>query len=154
MSEIDWNVELRKASREFDGLPPESSPAEVRARVAAEREEQRKQDAVGNAVVTWVRLLLVVSLAVALKYWPYARACGPGLFAYVAAEVVILVGALWVVTCTWRYRMAKTHAFAMMLMLGALGLLEMEILPRVGYAKVSVTNPVTVWCADWRPLGK
>jgi hypothetical protein len=154
MSEIDWNVELRKASREFDGLPPEPSPAEVRARIAAEREEQRKQDAAGNAVVTWIQLLLVASLLAALRYWPYERACGPGLFAYVGTEVVILVGAIWIFTRTWRHHMAKTHAIALMLMLAALALLEVEILPRVGYAKVSATNPPTVWCADWRPFGE
>ena len=148
MSEIDWNVELRKVEREFDGLPPALSPAEVRAKLAAEREELRKQNATGNAVVTWARLLLVVSLIVALKSWPYARDCGLGLFAYVATEVVILVGALWVATCTWRHRMAKTHALAMMLVLGALGLLEIEILPRVGYATISGAKPVRVRCAD------
>src|SRR5476651_1565311 len=71
VSEIDWNVELRKVEREFDGLPPALSPAEVRAKLAAEREELRKQNATGNAVVTWARLLLVVSLIVALKSWPY-----------------------------------------------------------------------------------
>lgn len=152
MSEIDWNVELRKVEREFDGLPPEPSPAEVRARIAAEREAQQEQDAMGNAVTTWARLLLVSSLVGALYLWPYSRECGPGLIGYIGTEVVLLIGALWVIVYTWRYRMVKTHAIALLLMLGALALLEMAILPRVGYAKVDPANPPTVWCADWQPF--
>jgi hypothetical protein len=152
MSEIDWNVELRKVEREYDGLPPEPSSAEVRARLAAEREAKQKQDAMGDAVATWARLLLVVSLAGALRFWPYPRDCGPGLFGFIATEVVMVIGALWVVVCTWRYRMAKTHALALMMVLGALALLEIEVLPRVGYAKVDAASPPQWWCSDWRPF--
>ena len=40
MSEIDWNVELRKIEREYDGLPPEPSANALRARRAAELRER------------------------------------------------------------------------------------------------------------------
>jgi hypothetical protein len=152
MSGIDWNVELRKVERQFDGLPPEPSPAEVRARLAAEREAKQQQEVMGNAVMTWARLLLVVSLAGALKFWPYPRECGPGLFGYVATEGMLVIGALWVVVCTWRHRMVKTHALALMMVLGGLALLEIEILPRVGYAQIDTARPPQWWCSDWRPL--
>jgi hypothetical protein len=152
MSEIDWNVELRKVERQFDGLPPEPTSAEVRARLAAEREAKQQQDAMGNAVATWARLLLVVSLAGALRFWPYPRECGPGLFGYMGTEIVMVLGALWVIACTWRHRMAKTHALALLMLLGGLALLEIEVLPRIGYARVDGANPPQWWCTDWRPF--
>jgi hypothetical protein len=151
MSEIDWSQELRKVERQFDGLPPEPSPAEVRARLAAEREAREKQDAAGNAVSTWARLLLVASLAVALVSWPYPRNCGPGLFGYLAKESMLVVGALWILACTWRHRMARTHALALGMLLTGLALLEIEVLPRVGYARAEAARPPGWWCADSRP---
>jgi len=46
MGEINWLTELRKIEREFDGLPPEPTPMELRARRAAEqarREASRRR---------------------------------------------------------------------------------------------------------------
>jgi hypothetical protein len=34
---VDWNAELRKIEHEFDGLPPEPSAAQLKAKRAAER---------------------------------------------------------------------------------------------------------------------
>ena len=41
MGEINWLTELRKIEREFDGLPPEPTPTELRARRAAEQRAER-----------------------------------------------------------------------------------------------------------------
>ena len=148
MGEIDWNTELRKIEREFDGLPPEPTPTQVRARRAAElrAEKLRKERATLRGVLA--RLLPVVVLAGAIVLWPYRRDCGPGLLAYMSAEGVIIVGGLWLVACTWRARMAKTHGAALILVLWGLMLIGHQILPRIGYAKTDAANPARWWCAQ------
>jgi len=44
MGEINWLTELRKIEREFDGLPPEPTPMELRARRAAEQRAERLRE--------------------------------------------------------------------------------------------------------------
>jgi len=83
----------------------------------------------------WARLIAVAILSGAILWWPYGRSCGLGLAAYLAATAMIIVGGLWVVACTWICRMARTHAIAMLLALWGVGLIAVEVLPRVGYAK-------------------
>lgn len=145
MSDVDWNTELRKIEREFDGLPPEPSASEIRARRAAEqRAEQRRKDRAVKLGVQ-ARLLLVAVLAGAVVIWPYARECGTGLLAFMGAEAVVVVGGLWVVACTWRARMARTHGVALVLVLWGVMLIGHQILPRIGYAKTDPAAP-----ARWR----
>lgn len=146
MSEVDWNTELRKIEREFDGLPPEPSPAELRAKRAAERraEERRRERAAKLGVQA--RLGLVVVLAAAIVFWPYRRECGVGLFAYMGAEGMVVAGGLWLMVCTWRSRMAKTHGVALGMILWGLMLIGHQILPRVGYAKSDPGKPPQWMC--------
>lgn len=147
MSEIDWNVELRKVERAFDGLPPEPTPEERRAQRAAEQQARQRREESAAVVGAWARLLLVTALVGALYSWPYPRVCGAGLFAYLGAESLVVVGGLWVAACTWRTRMAKTHILALTMVLLGLGLLQVEVLPRIGYAKVDDANPPQWSCA-------
>lgn len=148
MSEIDWDVELRKIEREFDGLPPTPSAGELRARKAAERrEKQRKEERIA-ALGAWGRLVLVAALAAALYWWPYLRACGPGLFAFLGAESMVVAGGLWVVAFTWRHRMARTHALGMLVVIAGLALILAQVLPRVGYARTDPAHPPQWWCTS------
>ena len=150
MTEIDWNTELRKIEREFDGLPPEPSPAELRSRRAAERraEERRKERTTRLGVLA--RLTLVVALAAAIAFWPYRRECGAALFAYMGAEAMIVAGGLWLMACTWRSRMAKTHGVALLMLLWGLVLIGHEILPRIGYARSDAADPPRWVCLTER----
>jgi hypothetical protein len=146
MTQIDWNAELRKIEREFDGLPPEPSPAEMRARrAAAQREEQRRSERAAKLGVLW-RVILVTALAGAIVLWPYRRECGLGLFAYMGAEAMIVAGGLWVAACTWRWRMAKTHGVGAIMALWGFMLIAHQVLPRIGYAKADPRNPPSWWC--------
>jgi hypothetical protein len=148
MSEIDWNAELRKVERQFDGLPPEPTPEERRAQRAAEQLAQERRDQDAAAVGAWARLVLVAILVGAIQLWPYARDCGPGLFVFVGAEGVIAAGGLWVAFYAWRGRLAKTHVLALTLALWGGVLVAVEVLPRVGYAKVDPTHPPRWSCAE------
>jgi len=148
VSVIDWNTELKKIEREFDGLPPDTSPAEVRERRAAERRAKEQLDQRAAEIGALGRLALVAALGAALHWWPYPRSCGSGLFAYLAAESFLVIGGLWVVISTWKARMPKTHALAMGLMLWGAGLLAIEALPRIGYAKPDPGRPVGWRCQE------
>lgn len=137
MSGIDWDTELPKLEREFDGLPPRPTPAELRARRATPERSNEPATALG----VWARLMLVAVLAGALGFWPYARDCGAGLFTFMGAGTMIAVGGVWVSVCTWRNRMALTHALALLLVLVGLAAVGHQVLPRIGYARSDPVNP-------------
>lgn len=145
---IDWKAELRKYEREFDGLPPEPTPEEVRAQRLARVAQKEREEQDGNAFAAWMRLMLVVALAGSLHFWPYARECGVGLDFYLAAETAIVVGGLWVAVYTWSRRLGRTHALALVTGLWGMGLLAVEVLPRVGYARVSAAHPSAWGCSQ------
>lgn len=146
MAEINWNTELRKIEREFNGLPPEPSPSQLRAQRVAEQRAQLRKDERAAAIGVWARLSLVGILGLALNFWPYPRECGAGLFGYMTAEALIVTGGLWVAACTWRHRMPRVHILCGLVVLAGLGLLEIEVLPRIGYAKTS--TPAGWSCSD------
>lgn len=141
MNEIDWKTELRKVERQYDGLPPEPTAAELREWRLAEEREQRRRDEVNGAVGAWTRLFLVVALAGALSFWPYARSCGVGLYGYVGAECAVAVGGVWVAMYSWRRRAAWAHSAAFVTMLAGFTLVGLDVLPRVGYAKQNPLQP-------------
>lgn len=135
MGEIDWNAELKKIEREFDGLPPLPTAEERRTQRKPERRAggfALEPATVGGAAT---RLALVVALAVAINFWPYARSCGFGLAAFLGAEIALVLGSLWTALYTWRGRMAKGHTIALLVVLWGLVLLSAQVLPRVGYAR-------------------
>src|SRR5688500_11116997 len=108
MSDIDWNVELKNIERQYSGLPPEPTPEQLRVKRAAEQREKDRKNQQAAAVGAWTRLFFVAALAAAVNFWPYARACGAGLFAYLSAAALIIAGGLWVGVWTWRGRMPRT----------------------------------------------
>lgn len=146
MTAIDWKTELRKIEREYEGLPPEPSPAQVRAQRAAEAREKKERRERAERRGAWARLALVMVLAATIGFWPYARSCGGGLLAYVSAELMVLVGGIWVTRCTWRLRMGATHALAIGLAVWGLLLVGHQVLPRVGYPGPPVTDASAWFC--------
>ena len=84
---------------------------------------------------TWLRVALVLLLAASMPLWPYARGCGFGLFAYLAAASVVVLGGVWAAVSSWRRHRAIAHIIALLVIIWGLGLLTAEVLPRVGYAK-------------------
>jgi hypothetical protein len=148
MTEIDWAAELKKIEREYDGLPPEPTPAAARARREAEWRVQEERHSSALAVGAAGRIGLVLALAAAINFWPYACDCGVPLFAYMGAEAVVVAGGVWLAAWTWYHRMPRVHAFSLVVVLWGVALLSMQTLPRVGYAKVDPTNPPRWACAS------
>jgi hypothetical protein len=146
MGDIDWATELRKIEREYDGLPPEPTPAEARKRLEIGRREKLREQQRIYGIGTTIRLSLVVALSVGIWFWPYARDCGPRLVAYLAAATVVIAGGVWSVFRTWKGRSPILHAVAIFATLWGLVLIAAQVLPRIGYARVDADAPPTWSC--------
>lgn len=142
MSSINWNVELAKLEREFDGRRPKPTAGEIRQHRAVREQSDRR----ASNLAVWARLILVGALAGALGFWPYTRECGWGLYTFMGAAAMVLVGGVWVSICTWRHRLAIPHVLAFLLVLGGIGVVAHEVLPRVGYARVDPSRPLRWSC--------
>ena len=148
LSEINWAVELRKIEREFDGLPPEPTPTELRQKRQAEQRDRNQQDATSASFGVYFRLTLVICLGISLVCWPYEVTCGGMLFGYLAAVIVFVVGGIWTALATFTYQMPYRHLTALVMILWGLTLGAAEILPRIGYASPT-PGRVTAWsCAE------
>jgi hypothetical protein len=144
----DWSTQLKKIEREFEGLPPEPSPAFKKLMSEEDKRAQERAQQRRALIGSWARLILVFALFGALAIWPYANDCGSGWFGYLGAEVVIVAGGLWVAFTTWRARLPKTHALSLLIVLVGLGLIASELLPRTGYATIDPKHPPQVWCPE------
>lgn len=148
MPQDDWSVQLKKIEREFEGLPPEPSPAFRKMQSEEERRAQERSQQRAAMFSGGARLVLVAALGVALALWPYERECGSGLFGFLGVELMIVVGGIWVAFTTWRYRLPRMHTLSLFIILGGLVLLAAEVLPRVGYASVDPKHPPRFSCPD------
>jgi hypothetical protein len=146
MSKTDWTATLRKIERQFDGLPTPPPQASSLSRRIAERRTMERKERFQTALGTFSRLSLVILLVGAINFWPYAHSCGVGLFTYVGAESLIIIGALWAVVWTWQVRAALTHGLSLALVLWGIVLVALQVLPRVGYAKT--VTPVAWTCTS------
>ena len=148
MAQDDWSAQLKKIEREFDGLPPE--PSLAYKKLQSEEERRSKERAAQRAALIGVfaRLILVGAVGVALLFWPYARDCGAGLFGFLGAEAVLVVGGIWIGITTWRARLARMHLISIAITLAGVVLIAAEVLPRIGYAAVDPKNPPRFSCPD------
>jgi len=144
--QIDWNVELRKIEREYDGLPPEPSADQIRTKRAAEKRARDKQDATNAMIGGSIRLGLVTLLAAAVTFWPYPNRCGAGLFIYLWVGAVLIAGAVWVAGYTWQRRLPRMHIVSILLAVGGLVLIAAQVLPRTGYARTDRAHPAEWMC--------
>jgi hypothetical protein len=151
VADNDWSTQLKKIEREFEGLPPEPSPAFKKLQSEEERRAQEKAKQRGAMIGAWARLVLVFALFGALVMWPYANDCGGGLFGYIGVKAVIVAGGLWVAFTTWRARLPKMHILSLMVALAGLVLIAGDVLPRTGYATVDPKHPPQLWCPEAAP---
>ena len=147
-----WTAELRKIERQFDGLPPEPSPLQRASRRIIERQTLARKERRAAVLGTLGRTTLVILLAGAINFWPYQHSCSAGLFFYLGAESLIVIGGLWTVVWTWQTRAALAHGIALVMVLWGLVLVGLQVLPRVGYAKTDPLHQPTWSCAPVPPL--
>lgn len=87
----------------------------------------------------WVRTLLVLGLAVGLNVWPWSHYCGWRVYWYVSGISILALASLWIMLVSWRRRSGLTHVLGLLMLGYAVWLGAVEVLPRIGYAKVQKT---------------
>src|SRR6476646_7175365 len=95
----DWDKELAEIDKVM-AKAPVPVPAKAGAgQVPAQRQSSGPAPvppASGKSVFgTWLKVLLAAALAGAMTQWPYANACGVGLFLYLGAAGVVVIAGLW-----------------------------------------------------------
>jgi hypothetical protein len=143
----DWDAELKKIDRQLESMSdsalipaaPRNAPPAAQAQVAAERASTRTWPA-------FLRLMLAATLGIGILFWPYPRQCGVGLGGYLIAVAVVLLGGLWSSVWTWRHRTGRAHVLSLLIVTWGLLLGAIEVLPRVGYAKVDAARPMSWQC--------
>ena len=88
-------------------------------------------------VRAWVGL--GAALAIAMPYWPYAKAYSWGLFLYLFAVALVIFSGVWSARLTWLTRLAVAHTLAVTILVWGVTLAAAETLPRIGYAKAETT---------------
>ena len=82
----------------------------------------------------WGRLLLAVTLGVAMLEWPYPHRCNLPLAGYLAAVAMVPLAGVWVAVASWRTRSSLPHVLALAVIFWGMMLAAGQVLPRVGYA--------------------
>lgn len=136
----EWDKKLAEVDRVISKLPAKSADPVPAAKQqgsapAAQRSQAPPARAAGGSLSVWTRVGLTAILAGALTQWPFAMACGVGLYGYLAAVGVVVGSSLWGLVSTWRRRLPKAHILALLSLLAGLTLLALEVLPRIGYAR-------------------
>ena len=148
MSGINWQIELPKLARQFDGSGRPSTSESHRPGRAADRFAQQRQRVRAALLAIWARLVLVLGLVAAVLVWPYGHECGLGLLGYMSAELLIFAGAAWVAILTWEWRLPRTHCIALTIGALALAFIAADVLPRIGYAYVASSHPPEWRCGE------
>ena len=144
----DWDKELA----EIDKLMAHPQAAQLPAKAGAPAQPAPRQSAGAAPPVaagapvsrkaifaTWLKVILAAVAAAAMTQWPYAHACGLGLFLYLGASGVIALAGVTSATSTWKRRMGLAHTVSLLVLLWGLGLAAAVVLPRIGYAKAAAT---------------
>jgi hypothetical protein len=127
----DWDKELAAIDRAIERSPTPTPDAALPASGTARSPVVR-----GSASRAWARLGLVLALAFALPFWPYARSCGLALFAYLGAVGALIAAGAWAAANAWTHRRPVAHVLALGAIAWGAALAAREVLPRVGYARV------------------
>lgn len=143
VSDIDWNLELRKISREYDGLPPERSRTQLRLQkiqeIAAKDRFLERLSLIG----VWARLILIAALGVSLFWWPYGRSCGMPFAAYLFSNVIVIIGAVTLALRAWQDRLPWIFISSAVCVALAWTVITLNVMPRLGY------SPAGVKTAGW-----
>jgi hypothetical protein len=141
-----WTAKLKAIERQFDGMPVDPSPTAVRIKRDVERRERERRDGQVRVFGTWVRIALVAALAGGTTFWwPYPHACGTEFLQYGAAEGLVVIGGIWAMVSSWRARAGIAHSIAVALLLWGLGLVGLQVAPRIG-----LPAPPGMRQASWR----
>jgi len=141
-----WTAKLKAIERQFDGLPVDPSPTSLRLNREVERRERERRDGQVRVFGTWVRLVLVGALAIGTTFWwPYPHACGGDFLLYGAVEALVVIGGVWAMVSSWHARAGIAHGIAVALLIWGLGVVGLQVGPRIGFPA-----PSGMQQASWR----
>jgi len=140
VSDIDWNVELRKIEREFAGLPPERTRTQIRLQKIQEIAAKERFSEQLAMVGLWAQVALVAALTFSLFWWPYGRHCGFPLAAYLLSNVTVIVGGVVLAVRAWRDQLTKVFLGTAFCLLVAWTVIALHTLPRFGYSPAGGTS--------------
>jgi hypothetical protein len=140
----DWDKELAAIDKAIDRMPTEQKGG-TPAPAGAPRGQAQSQVPVVTpvprraALTTWLRVWLVLALAIAAPFWPYPHACGLNLFMYLGVVSLVVIAGAWGAINSWQRRLGLAHVLSLLTILWGAWLVLAEILPRVGYAAAAMT---------------
>jgi len=134
----DWDRELAGIDRAIakQGSAPTGAPVPAppgRAPASGAPVPRR------HVALTWFWVALALAMAVALLLWPYQRSCGLQLTFFLGAAGITALIALLGALASWSHRRALAHVLSLLVMLWAGFVALREVLPRIGYARTSLT---------------
>jgi hypothetical protein len=137
----DWDKELAAIDKAMERMPaggnapaPVPAPASPAGPTRRAAEPAAAPVRAGRPTTTWLRVLLVLALAVAMPFWPYEHRCGLNLYLYLAAAAVLVLAGIWGAARAWHARLGRAHVLSILVIVWGLGLVAADVLPRVGYA--------------------
>lgn len=147
MAGTDWDKEMKKIDRQLESISDDALISTSSKKPSAEKARAGDVQSTTTTFGVFARLLLAVVLGLAMLFWPYSARCGPGLFAFLFASGMVVVGGVWSAVWTWRHRSAQAHVLSLLLVVWGLVLAGLEILPRTGYAAPTAQHPATWMCS-------
>ena len=157
----DWDKELAKIDKQLASMSDADLVAEparpaLPAGKGAKPAARSPQPSVasepapaGTRAATWAlygRIGLSVALGVGMMFWPYDARCGAGLGLYLGAVAAVVISGIWSAVWSWRHRASRLHVLSMLLVLWGLILGSLDVLPRVGYAKITLPHQASWVC--------
>jgi hypothetical protein len=147
MAGTDWDKEMKKIDRQLESISDDALITPRDAKAPTEKARVADVQRTTTTFGVFARLMLAVVLGLAMLFWPYSARCGPGLFAFLFASGMVVVGGVWSAVWTWRHRSAQAHVLSLLLIVWGLVLAGLEILPRTGYATPDAQHPATWMCS-------
>lgn len=158
----DWDKELAKIDKQLASMSDAdlvaepgrpALPAGKGAKQPAARGPQpvaaAEAPAAGSRAATWAlygRIGLSVALGVGMMFWPYDARCGAGLTLYLGAVAAVIISGIWSAVWSWKHRAARLHSLSLLLVLWGLILGSLDVLPRIGYAKITLPHQASWVC--------
>lgn len=148
----DWDKELAEIDKMMGAPPakalPPSGPPERVTRDAERpgtvaRATEPRVTGQASRVPRPLTVLLVSLLgpvgAAGLAIWPYPKACGLSLGVYLVGLLAVWGASVWGMRTAWAAQRSLAMIIGVLTLLASLTLTALEVLPRVGYARTSLT---------------
>ena len=149
----DWDKELAEIDK-LMGAPPakaappsqlpvhgtrDAEPSAGRVASASDGGVARSVTRVPRPATVWLVALLGPVGAAGLAVWPYPKACGLPLGVYLVGLLAVWGASIWGMRTAWAAQRAAAMVIGVLTLVASLTLVALEVLPRVGYARTSLT---------------